>query len=53
MAERELLESLLEQLSTNQSHIDNLEAKVDELVKDEKSRAYGYARNDKYEPGND
>lgn len=53
MTDRELLESILEQLSASQSHIDNLEAKVDELVKDDKSRSYGFARNDKYEPGND
>lgn len=53
MTDRELLESILEQLSTSQSHIDELEAKVDGFVKDDKSRLYGFARNDRDEPGND
>lgn len=53
MTDRELLESILEQLSTSQSHIDELEAKVDGFVKDDKSRLYGFARNDRDESRND
>ena len=53
MTDRELLESILEQLSTSQSHIDELEAKVDEFVKDDKSRLYGFARNGRNESEND
>lgn len=53
MTDRELLESILEQLSASQSHIDELEAKVDEFVKDDKSRLYGFARNGRYERENE
>lgn len=53
MTDRELLESILEQLSASQSHINELEAKVDEFVKEDKGRLYGFARNGRYESEND
>lgn len=52
MTDHELLQSILEQLSTSQSHISELEAKVDEFVKEDKGRLYGFARNGRYESEN-
>lgn len=48
MTDRELLESLLEQITASQVKIDKLESKVNEFVKEDINRLYGFARNDKY-----
>ena len=48
MTDRELLESLLKEVATNQSQIRNVELKVDQFIKAQNDILYGYGRNDKY-----
>jgi len=45
MTDRELLESLIEKVNTNQSQTNNIEIKMDQFAKEYKEMLYEYGQN--------